>query len=79
MFSRALNQADAGSIPSSAPSNLYFMSVQQALKFEAELDDLQESYSRGMGCVRGLRSALAIEVVAAVAVVFVWYGWHLMR
>ena len=55
------------------------MSVQQALKFEAELDDLQESYSRGMGCVRGLRSALAIEVVAVLCIALAWYGWHLAR
>lgn len=79
MFSRALHHADAGSIPTSTPTNLYFMTVQQAIKFEAELDDLQESYSSGMGCVRGLRSALAIEVAAALVVAVSWYGWHLIR
>ena len=55
------------------------MSVQQSLQFEAELDDLQESYSRGMGCVRGLRSALAIEIVGGLVVALAWYGWHLLR
>lgn len=55
------------------------MSVQQSLQFEAELDDLQESYGSGMGCIRGLRAALAIEVVAALVVALAWYGWHMVR
>jgi hypothetical protein len=55
------------------------MPAQQALEFEAELDELQEAFSSGTGCIRGLRSALAIEAVAAMACFAVWYGWHLFR
>ncbi len=79
MFSRALHHADAGAIPSGNSSNLYFMSAQRALEFEAELDELQETYSSGMGCVRGLRVAFAIEAVAVMTLFGLWYAWHLLR
>lgn len=55
------------------------MPVQQALEFNSDFDELQEAYSSGMGCIRGVRAAFAIEAVTAMACFGAWYVWHLMR
>jgi len=79
VFSRTFSNSHAGSVVSDSQANLYFMPAQRAMEFEEEFDKLQEAYSSGMGCIRGLRSAFAIEAVTAMACFAVWYGWHLIR
>lgn len=79
MLSRAFKHSHAGGISSGASANLYFMPVQQALEFNSDFDELQEAYSSGMGCIRGVRAAFAIEAVTAMACFGAWYVWHLMR
>lgn len=79
MLSRAFHQARVGLVSNDATSNLAFMPLQRALEFEAELDQLQKTYSSDMGCIRGIRVAFAIEAIAALSLFGLRYAWHLLR
>ena len=79
VYSRAFSSAHAHSVPAGAPADLYFMPVEQVLELEEDFDEIQEAYSTGMGFIRGLRAAFALEAVAAMACFGVWYVWHLVR
>lgn len=59
------------------PSNLYFMPT-RLIDAEAELDDPKRAYATGLGCMRGLRFALAIEAGTAVLLFGVWSAWHML-
>lgn len=88
---RAFYSYDAGSIPSEARadaysrSDAYFGSMQRAstreacVAIDAEVDDLYESYRSGLGCVRGMRSAVAIEAAVVLGLYGLWQLSHLFR
>jgi hypothetical protein len=54
-------------------------SVFEARDFDAELQDLLDSISNGLGCVRAVQAAVAIEAAGAVLIYGIWFLVHLHR
>jgi len=75
-----LTQAPAGTIPSvAAAADDYFASIPNVECFEPETVELYDADARGLGCVRGLRYAIAAEAVAGLAAYGLWHLWHVLR
>jgi hypothetical protein len=48
-------------------------------EFDAEIKDLFDTISNGLGCVRAVQAAVAIEAVGALVVYGVWLLTHMHR
>ncbi|MGO9937284.1 MAG: hypothetical protein ACLPH3_06395 [Terracidiphilus sp.] len=74
-------QGEMGSVPA---FELQFVPVRQSSLLEfpqslAEVKDQDDSSPSRPGCMRGIRSALAIEAVAALMFYGLWQLSHLLR
>jgi hypothetical protein len=60
------------------PGNVVSICASPAFAAPAK-DPLTESDFDGLGCFRGLRSALIAEFAAAVLLYGAWHLWHMIR
>jgi len=60
------------------PSNVVSICASPAFAPTAK-DTLTDSDRDGLGCVRGIRSALIAEFAAAVLLYGAWHLWHMIR
>jgi len=69
----------------SSDSNAYYIpgnvvSICASPAFAAPANDaLTDSDRDGLGCIRGLRSALILEFAAAALLYAAWHFWHILR
>jgi hypothetical protein len=54
-------------------------SICESADLDAELGELFDSNSNGLGCIRGVQAAIAIEAGAAVLIFAVWLLAHMLR
>lgn len=83
MLTSTLHQAPAGTAPSAAEVDAYLQSLAaispMAPEFTGPAPEAHElAAARGLGCVRGLRYAIAAELAAALLVYGAWRLVHLM-
>jgi hypothetical protein len=85
--SRVFHLSAAGLIPpannSANNSDVDVMPVREtsaceSADFDAELRDLFDSYANGLGCIRGVQAALAIEVAGALLIFAIWLLAHFL-
>lgn len=75
-----LTQAPAGTLPSAvAAADDYFDSIPNVEDFDLETVELYAADARGLGCIRGLRYAIAAEAVGGLAIYGLWHLWHVLR
>ena len=80
-MSTTLHHASAGTSPSAAEVDAYLSSLAEVSTRASELDAPRTeahdvAAARGLGCVRGLCYALAVEIVAAMLCYGAWRMVH---
>lgn len=61
------------------PGNIVSICASPAFAGPANDPSMPDSDRDGLGCIRGLRSALIIEFAAAVLMYGAWHLWHILR
>lgn len=82
--SSKLMHETTGATPASNHAIIYVMpvrspSIPEGREIDADLQELLDSISKGLGCVRAVQVAVAIEAAGALLVYAVWLLAHLGR
>lgn len=83
MFSRTLHHASVGAARSAAEVESYLGPLTEISPLAPEMagpasDTHDIAEARGLGCIRGLRYALAIEAACGVLIYVLWHFWHIL-
>lgn len=84
MLTKALNRPQLVLVPSAGRPDGYFgdlrkASLRDAATFDPEFASRYDAEAKGLGCVRGVRFAVAIEAASALAFYGLWQLWHFVR
>lgn len=61
------------------PVEHFFGPLHEAVLSDPEFAERRNAAASGLGCVRGIRYAIALEGAVAVALYGLWHLWHALR